>query len=771
MMNKISSFNLKSDSNNSWSEVFVAQPDSLKESLAGKIFVLAEFSSKKNDGEKIFNFLVSNLEDTYYNDEKLLLKEKIEGLKTENIFEASLVKTNIALTEFLEAEKIIVNPKTTNLTIGVVFENRIHFSNFGKNRALLLYPQKRGYEIINVETNAFEKEDEKKNDETEINKIKTPKVFSSVISGEVPKNSYFVFSSEALPEYISEKELTSIISKLPPMTAAFQIKNVLEKINNHVPFFGVIIKSASELENNEIIEDVPNTLNAHSSISSLKNTEQKTEELLANTNIINLTKLSDKFKGIIKSSKGLSQENKKIMNRLYKKNQFEELEKEEEIVVEEEMDNTKLETKEAEIQKIPNKTKEKSQADFGIIRTLGTVKRDSDVKEKFVFKKPQFNIFSNLKTSLTMLNPLNIFKEAKTGTSRRKQQLVAILPILIIILIVSIFVNKVRNERLAKEAQIEEIRAEINRKESMLEAKMLYDDRDGASQILNEIEELITKLPADNKNNQEIYKNLEEKSQKLQDRIYLINRISGGEKTYDLSSLNINKLVFADNLFALNNKSIFNLNGSENPPQVDIADNINNYRANYFEDNLYFLSSDTLYSFNPENKEVSSRTISKNEAEKNIKAFGLFSNFFYTLVDNKIYKHQRVGNNYNTPSEWLKETADLSLATDMHVDGAIYILNTDGSILKYYIGEKEEYGASKLEPELGKFTKLIAGSNKFYIFNPEAKRLAVIDKNSGALNGQYIFNDINEAKDVAIDEKNNTIYILDGTTLVKFKLE
>lgn len=770
MTNKISSFNLKSDSNNAWSEVFVAQPDSLKESLAGKIFVLAEFAGKKNDGEKIFNFLVSSLEDTYYNDEKLLLKEKVEGLKTENIFEASLVKTNIALTEFLEMEKLMVNPKSTNLTIGVVFENRIHFSNFGKNRALLIYPQKKGYEIINVETNAFEKEDDKNNND--INQVKAPKVFSSVISGEVPKNSYFVFSSEALPEYISEKELSSIISKLPPMTAAFQIKNVLEKINNHIPFFGVIIKSASESENHEAIEDMPSTLSAHSSISSLKNTEQKTEELLSTGNIINLGKLSGKFKEMIKGPKGFSQENKKIMNRLYKKNQVEE--ELEEDPVEEPLAEVEaeLEIKTVDLKQTTDKPKEKAKADFGIIRTLGTVKRDSDVKEKFVFKKPQFNIFSNLKTTLAMLNPLNIFKGAKPGTNKRKQQLMALLPILIIILVVSIFANQARNERLAEEAKFEEISAEINRKESMLEAKMLYDDRDGAAKLLNEIEELIAQLPADNKNSQEIYDNLAEKSQKLQDRIYLINRISNGERTYDLSSMNINKLVFAnDTLFALNNKSIFNLNGSENPEKIDIADNINNYRANYFENNLYFLGPDALYSFNPKNNEVSSRTITKNEAEKNIKAFGLFSNFFYSLADNKIYKHQRGTSNYAAPSEWLAETADLSLAQDMYIDGAIYILNTDGSILRYYVGKKEEYRAAKLEPQSGEFNKLIAGDTKFYIFNPEAKRLAVIDKNSGALNAQYIFNDIVEAKDVAVDEKNNTIYILDGTTLVKFKLE
>ena len=237
MYNKIAPIILNSGKANGFSDVFIAQPDSLKETLAGKIFIIAEISGKKTDGRKILNFLISSLDDNYYNDEKILLRDKIEGLKIENIFEAAIAKTNKNLNEFLASEKIKLNTAATNLTVGVIFENKLYFSSFGKNRALLIYRHGEQYEVINVEANAAEVDTGKETNDKDHATPRQPSFFSSVISGEIPAGSYFVFSSEAMPEYISNRDLISIISKLPPIVAAEQIKNILAKINSFIPFF------------------------------------------------------------------------------------------------------------------------------------------------------------------------------------------------------------------------------------------------------------------------------------------------------------------------------------------------------------------------------------------------------------------------------------------------------------------------------------------------------------------------------------------------------
>ena len=147
----------------------------------------------------------------------------------------------------------------TSVIFGAISTTRWHRN--------LIYIRQDGFEIINVETDA-------KLSETKANKDtkKSPSasnIFSSVISGEVPLGSYFIFASESLPEYISGLELVKIITKLPPIVAAEQIKNVLSKINNYVPFLGIIIKNTNE-DPSKKIEEIPSSpKSAHNSISSL----------------------------------------------------------------------------------------------------------------------------------------------------------------------------------------------------------------------------------------------------------------------------------------------------------------------------------------------------------------------------------------------------------------------------------------------------------------------------------------------------------------------
>ncbi len=44
-------------------EVYVAQPDAVKENLAGKLFLLAEIDGKKMDLKKVIDFVISSLDD------------------------------------------------------------------------------------------------------------------------------------------------------------------------------------------------------------------------------------------------------------------------------------------------------------------------------------------------------------------------------------------------------------------------------------------------------------------------------------------------------------------------------------------------------------------------------------------------------------------------------------------------------------------------------------------------------------------------------------
>ena len=165
MYNKIASIILNLAKVPGSGAVHVSQPDAEKEKIAGKLFILAEIGGKKSDIEKFLDFLITELEENYYSDEKILLIGKIEGLKPENIFEAALAKTNKSINEFLKDHKFKLDPATADLTLGVICGNKLHFSSFGKNRASLIYRRQDGFEIINVEADAKLSEDKNEKDD------------------------------------------------------------------------------------------------------------------------------------------------------------------------------------------------------------------------------------------------------------------------------------------------------------------------------------------------------------------------------------------------------------------------------------------------------------------------------------------------------------------------------------------------------------------------------------------------------------------------------
>ncbi|MEA3463938.1 MAG: hypothetical protein U9R14_02600, partial [Patescibacteria group bacterium] len=232
----------------STNEIFVAQPNADKENLAGKLFILIEIESKKADNLKIINFLIDRLNYNYYQNEKLILCERISGLKPEHIFESALAKTNKNLSEFIHAEKIKLNPGLINITAGIIHKNNLHFGNLGKNKALLIYKNKKGnnhakYKLINIIEQTKDSGSKKQTGLT--------KLFTNVISGSIPANGYFIFTNEALPEYLSNKQLIDIVTTLPPTGAAEQIKNMLIRINAYVSFLGIIIKNTAEQQSAE----------------------------------------------------------------------------------------------------------------------------------------------------------------------------------------------------------------------------------------------------------------------------------------------------------------------------------------------------------------------------------------------------------------------------------------------------------------------------------------------------------------------------------------
>ncbi len=736
MYNKISSLILNSGKANGLSDVYIAQPDSLKESLAGKIFIIAEIGCKKPEGKRVFDFLISSLDDYYYNDEKIMLRDKIEGLKIENIFEAAIAKTNKSLNEFLLTEKIRLNAAATNITIGVIYENKLYFSSFGRNRSLLIYRHLESYEIINVEASAADSEPQV--DSEGHQGSKEPALFSSVISGEIPPASYFLFTSEALPEYISGKDLMAVITKLPPIVAAEQIKNILSKINTFVPFLAVIIKNTIGADNQESREEPEENLSAHSSISSLNYTEQKTEQMLAPAGLISVSKI---YRGIRSLTKNFQPKTVTNPKKIYRAQD----------------DDSRV----------------NPPIDLGKVKSLNLARADSFLTKQEIFFKKRPNYFSGLKNitlSLPSLFSPHLYSGLKAkfsqwlkSLSSRNRTLFIVLLAVVVILVGSLWLTNYNQRREAAKNNLNNLIATIEEKQSEIDAYLLYNNEKGATTILSEALVLLDYLPRQKKSELTIYNNLKTQLDERADKIQKIVKIDNLEKTNDLTGLGVNNLIFADNkLYAASSQTIFSFTPlATDSARFDIAGAKNLISPQFDRKNLiYYWNDGGLIKFDLKNNQATAINIAPEAGVNEATNYKIFAGNLYLLAknQNQIYKSNLSGNSYLTKTDWLKDQLDLNLASDLYVDGNIYVLKNTGEIIKLYKGTQAEFAAPALSPIMTSANKITVGTKYIYVFEAASKRLAVLALKDGHLMNQYQLNLI--PRDFAIDEDSQTAYFL-----------
>jgi hypothetical protein len=296
---KTSIINIINNQNKSFVQAGFVEPsiDKEKAKKAGLLFFLIEINQPDKIAEKMMFIITQLLEKNYYLNEKIFLVDEINGLKVESVFESALVKTNRELLEFIDQERINFNFKTLNLIVGLEYNERIYFSSIGQNKSFLISQNEKGFNISDINPEG---------DENEKEELISGKIFSSIISGEIPEKSYIVFTNDSLSQYLINDNFIKILSELKLDGATEQMKVNLGRINNYSNFCALFLQNCPQCSE---------TNTFHYSESDLNNTKENTEKLLetpGNINkeiikkkTVNIFKKINIFKPIIKALKSL----------------------------------------------------------------------------------------------------------------------------------------------------------------------------------------------------------------------------------------------------------------------------------------------------------------------------------------------------------------------------------------------------------------------------------------------------------------------------------
>ncbi|MCK4554083.1 hypothetical protein KAU19_03910 [Candidatus Parcubacteria bacterium] len=781
------------------SEVFVAQPDANKEALAGKLFSLIEIKSKKSDGLKIINFLIDNLNHNYYQNEKIILREKISTLKVEHIFESALAKTNKNFSEFLQNEKIKLDPKLINITVGVIYKNCLHFSNIGKNKALLIYPapkhcenqfvdeskKRRGvyrdkpanqqsvnkalalpacadrrsrrdkYKIVDVtqqaETNSYRKQ------------FSLTKLFTNVISGTIPRSGYFIFTNETLPEYLSSKQLINIITTLPPASAVEQIKNMLAKINAYVSFLGIIVENTTGFEKIELSQKIP-TSSTQASFDSLNTTEETTEKLLTPSGIVKsqkwsavpgklFAKINTKF---IKSAKSDSQYSGLKDKILFKKA-----------------------TSWLSFKKIVRLTKNIILYFINFIfYFFKIITNKNKLNESFnVCKFKLIKKINNLK--YLFANILSQSTKWFKNLSKKNKVLIIIAAICLLFLAQNLFVLNLKNKKITKEQTYANVINLIEQKQNQVEASLLYSNEAAAKKLLDKIKELLVQLPRENAQQIKQFDQFTEKYQQHLEKIRHVIKIQSPAELADFTNLNSNarpiSLILINDIIYISDsqqKSIYSLNLADNliTAITDLKLPISQLKYPVVDknNNIYYFNLDSTIKLDIKTEAMSNLVIKSIEKQQNIVDMASYNNRVYLLdkQNNQIYRYNIGQDSLTGEQLWLKEKADLTDAVSISIDGYIYVLKNNGQLLKYLKGKGQDFELDIVEPALEQPDKLIVSPELKYIYILESinQRLVIFDK-TGKFLSQYQGDQFTDLKDFTVNEEEKKIYFLNGTSV------
>jgi DNA-binding beta-propeller fold protein YncE len=735
------------------SDIYIAQPDSIKEELAGKLFALIEIAQNNSTSIKIINFLFDTLEHNYYQNEKILLRERVSSLKVEHIFEAALAKSNKLFSEFLNSEKINLTNDLINICVGVIHENNLHFANFGKNKVLLIYPAgvdkvqntinqgKPGYKTIDI---AKQSNSEKNNTD------KVSKIFSNVVSGPIPANGIVIITNEALPEYISNKKLTEITSTLPPISAVEQVKNQLAAINSYVSFSAIVIKNTTNDLNFE--QTIHTKKTTEESIGDLNRTEESTEHLLTPSGIINFTKWA-----------GLAANLFRINKRVVKTNYENQLNLKDKIFVKKKESNT-LNYISSLLKNIVFFSYKAVSHGLSLIIQKNKL---ANIKNIFHFSPKKY---------------IDLFFSKLFSLSKKSKLLLVLGMFLLIFFFYNLSVMETNIQTEEKQKNYQEIATLIEQKQNQAEANLLYSNDEGAKKLFDEIKSLIDTLPQEN---EEQKKKHDEFNSKFNSQIETIRRLTrlDGQEIADFS--NINKEADPENItFSPKNNKIYSADSKQKSIYVlETKDNLITTIANLNlpiselknpiknnDDSVYYINGNQIIELTLKDEQL--KNVPLDPGIANITSAENYNNKLYIInsQNNTIVRYNKTTANFNSPYAWLGSNIDISNAIDLSIDGHVYVLFSNGMAVKLLKGETTDFKLETIDPPLANPSKIIVSPEQkyLYILEPSQKRLVIYDK-TGQFIIQYTSNSFNNPKDFQVNETGNEIFVLDGTKILKIK--
>jgi|GEM_PF-4750351 len=159
---------------------------------------------------------------------------------------------------------------------------------------------------------------------------------------------------------------------------------------------------------------------------------------------------------------------------------------------------------------------------------------------------------------------------------------------------------------------------------------------------------------------------------------------------------------------------------------------------------------------------------------KNLVATETYGNRLYVLDPkaNEIMRYQRTIAGYGQGSSWVLDGTSVENGVDIAIDGNVWLLQKDGTVVKFLQGSKEEFTLGPVVDPLESPTRLVTSedSNYLFVLEPKKHRLLQFDKEKGDFVKQFVSDAFTDLRDMVIIDKGAKAYVLNGDSIFQIEL-
>lgn len=704
-----------------------------------RLFGLAEIATPENDIKNEIQIFLTQLSTKYQ-------EETVEnpGLA----FEQTLEWANRILRERFDPKKLA----DVNLVFGCLKNNTMQFTTLGSVVAQIFFKEKNNYQNIDL-LKAY----------TSNNKTTGQDLFfSNLISGELHHNNFVLFSIPTLLDFLSLERLEKIITQTKPSEICDYLETILNQIESKLAFGGMLIEwPDNDWQTAPIPLPVQIRATPDSSIKQLLKQEADTAKILTPSLFSGLKNLWQNRKQQQKTTPTLPIQPTPEINK--------------------------------DIDTIRKITKIYA----GLTGWKGQLRL---ISQNFLvgLGKLLFNIYNFFKQiphwtfsiSAFKSNPFflkTLFLKIITHFKKlppKKLIIVILSSFTIIALIASLTISQMQKKSKIEAENYNQLINNIKNKLDEADSNLIYKNEDQAKAKLKEVAAELSALPKTADTREEMAKKLEANYQEIVQKMQHAQTVTL-QTELDLS--NTNQKTIPDFLL-LSNKNLY-LTYSTDSSSIT-SYNLDTKKVNNTADSrlgnplswvtqkdntiLILNKNQKLVQFNPLTNSFDSKDITWAKPDSAINSITVYNGKLYAIdsKNQQISKHNPSTTGFGKGEFWIKQGGlKLDNTTDISIDGNVYVAKNNGEIWRFEMGTKTNLTTDLIAPPLQSSIKISTayGSDLLFILDNDHKRVIIWNKKTNSLVSQFISTEFTDLRDLAPDEKNKKIYVIDGLKIKSFK--